>query len=231
MYGRRALGFGLSALAFALFALGLDAAQSVQPGASDPAISFRLIVVSSADKAAQVLEQLKNGADFSKLAQAESHDPSASQGGLIGPVALSELRPDLQTALRTLPVGDVSGVLQLPTGFAIVQRAEPSSSQPRVRGNEVLAVSAASNVKFTLSVDGFSEAGTALNNLEKPADWNQSSRLICEYRQQAVDRVNTALSKVLALEAQSSRPAYTPLEVIEGHVSLGQLAAYTGDMA
>ena len=203
----------------------------MQPGASDPPISFRLIIISTADKAAQVLEQLKNGADFSKLAQAESHDPSASQGGLIGPVALSELRPDLQTALRTLPVGDVSGVLQLPTGFAIVQRAEPSSSQPRVRGNEVLAVSAASNVKFTLSVDGFSEAGTALNNLEKPADWNQSSRLICEYRQQAVDRVNTALSKVLALEAQSSRPAYTPLEVIEGHVSLGQLAAYTGDMA
>ena len=80
-----------------------------------------------------------------------------------------------------------------------------------MRGNEVLAVSAASNVKFTLSVDGFSEAGTALNNLEKPADWNQSSRLICEYRQQAVDRVNTALSKVLASEAQSAAPnVYTP---------------------
>ena len=194
-------------------------------------ISFRLIIVSTADKAAQVLEQLKNGADFSKLAQAESLDPSASQGGLIGPIALSELRADLQAALRPLPVGGVSGVLQLPTGFAIVQRAEPSSSSSRMRGNEVLAVSAASNVKFTLSVDGFSEAGTALNNLEKPADWNQSSRLICEYRQQAVDRVNAALSKVLASEAQSVRPTYTPLEVIEGHVSLGQLAAYTGDMA
>ena len=57
------------------------------------------------------IEQLKNGADFSKLAQAESLDPSASQGGLIGPIALSELRPDLQAALRTLPVGGVSGVL------------------------------------------------------------------------------------------------------------------------
>jgi hypothetical protein len=231
MYGRRALGLGLSALVFALFALGLDAAQSVQPGASEQPISFRLIVVSTADKAAQLLEQLKNGADFSKLADAESLDPSASQGGLIGPIALSELRADLQAALRPLPVGGVSGVLQLPTGFAIVQRAEPSASSSRMRGNEVLAVSAASNVKFTLSVDGFSEAGTALNNLEKPADWNQSSRLICEYRQQAVDRVNGALSKVLASEAQSLRSTYTPLEVIEGHVSLGQLAAYTGDMA
>ena len=206
----------------------LSAAQST-PGAEQ--ILFRLIIVSTADKAAQVLEQLKGGADFSKLAQAESLDPSASQGGLIGPIGLSELRADLQAALRTLPVGGTSDVLRLPTGFAIVQRAEPSSSSSRMRGNEVLAVSAASDVKFTLSVDGFSEAGTALNNLEKPADWNQSPRLICEYRQQAVDRVNTALSKVLASEAQSARPTYTPLEVIEGHVSLGQLAAYTGDMA
>src|SRR5512134_3552771 len=110
MYGRRALGVGLSALALALFALTLDA-QSVQPGASDPPISFRLIVVSSADKAARVLEQLKSGGDFSKVAQAESLDPSASQGGLIGPIALSELRLELQAALRTLPVGGVSGVL------------------------------------------------------------------------------------------------------------------------
>ena len=142
------------------WALELSAAQ-LTPGAEQ--ISFRLIIVSSAGKAAQVLEQLKNGADFSKLAQAESLDPSASQGGLIGPIALSELRPDLQAALRTLPVGGVSGVLQLPTGFAIVQRAESSSSGSRIRGNEVLAVSSVSSVKSTLSVDGFSEAATALN--------------------------------------------------------------------
>jgi hypothetical protein len=232
MWGRRALGFGLSALVLALFALGLDAAQFVQPGASEPPVSFRLIVVSSADKAAQLLEQLKNGGDFSKLAQAESLDPSASRGGLIGPIALSELRPDLQSALRALPVGGVSGVLQLPTGFAIVQRAESSSaSTSRIRGNEVLAVSSVSSIKSTLSVDGFSEAATALQNIEKPADWNQSPRVICEYRQQAVGRVNAALSKILAPESESMRAAYTPREVIEGYVALGQLAAYTGDMA
>src|SRR4030095_983130 len=83
----------------------LSAAQST-PGAEQ--ILFRLIIVSTADKAAQVLEQLKGGADFSKLAQTESLDPSASQGGLIGPIGLSELRADLQAALRTLPVGGTS---------------------------------------------------------------------------------------------------------------------------
>src|SRR5262245_9914307 len=159
MWGRRALGFGLSALVLALFALSLDAAQFVQPGASEPPVSFRLIIVSSADKAAQLLEQVKAGGDFAKLAQAESLDPSAARGGLIGPIALSELRGDLQKALRALPVGGVSGVLQLPPGFAIVQRAESSTtSGSRIRGNEVLAVSSVSSIKSTLSVDGFSEA-------------------------------------------------------------------------
>ena len=55
----------------------LSAAQST-PGAEQ--IVFRLIIVSTADKAAQVLEQLKGGADFSKLAQTESLDPSAFPG-------------------------------------------------------------------------------------------------------------------------------------------------------
>jgi hypothetical protein len=232
MCERRGLGLAVSALVLALFALSLHAAQLAQPGTPEQPIAFRLIVVSSAEKAAQLLEQVKAGDDFARLARAESLDPSAAQGGLIGPIALSELRPDLQAALREMAIGDLSGVLQLPTGFAIVQRAEPpSASGSYGRGNEVLALSSVGDVKFTLSVDGFSEAGTAVNNIDKPANWNEDPRLICEYRQQAVDRVNGALSKVLAPDGQSLRAAYTPLEVIEGHVSLGQLAAYAGDLA
>ena len=192
-------------------------------------VSFRIIVVSSADRAAQIADRLKQGADFSTLAQAESLDPSAKQGGLIGPIALSELRSDLQAALRALAPGGLSGVLQLPTGFALVKREE-SATGSRIRGSEVLAVSATSSVKSTVSVDGFSEAATALQNIAKPADWNQSPRLICEFRQQAVDRVKTSLARVLAPEAAKLRADYTPIEIIEGYVSQGQLEAYTGDM-
>jgi hypothetical protein len=172
----------------------LSAAQLTQ--GADP-ITFRIIIVSSAARASQLAEQVKQGADFEKLAQAESLDPSAAQGGLIGPIALSELRADLQAALRPLAVGAVSSVLQLPTGFAIVQRVQSASSSSRIRGNEILALSATSSVKASLSVDGFAEAGTALNNFDKPADWNQMPRLVCEFRQQAVDRVKGALSLVM----------------------------------
>ena len=124
----------------------LSAAQ-VSQVASDPQVSFRIIVVSSADRATQLAEQVKQGADFEKLARTESLDPSAAQGGLIGPIALSELRADLQAALRPLAPGATSGVLQLPTGFALVQRVQSSSSSSRIRGNEILALSATSSVK------------------------------------------------------------------------------------
>jgi len=224
------LGIGVCLLGSFSWSLGhwpLSAAQLSQ--GAEP-ITFRLIIVSSAERASQLLEQVKQGASFEKLAQAESLDPSAAQGGLIGPIALSELRADLQAALRPLAIGAVSGVLQLPTGFAVVQRVQPAASSSRIRGSEVLAVSSTSSVKASLSVDGFAEAGTALNNFDKPATWNQTPRLICEYRQLAVERVKSALSRVLAPDAAALRGSYTPGEILEGHVSHGQLFAYDGEM-
>ena len=229
MLGKRAVGSGLLALGLALCALGLDAASQSPQVPAEPLVTFRIIMVSTDARAAQVAERLKQGADFATLAQAESLDPSAARGGLIGPIALSELRTELQDALRALPPGSVSGVLATPTGFALVQRIEAAPGPP-VRGSEVLAISATGNVKATISVDGFSEAETALTNLSKPANWNQDLGVICQYRQQAVERVKAALNRVLAPEASSLRADFTSLEILEGHVSLAQLNAYTGDM-
>ncbi len=226
MLGKRVLG-ALAALGLAASAIALGAAVQA---AQDSQVSFRIIVVSSADRAAQVIERLKQGADFATLARTESLDPSAARGGLIGPIALSELRGDLQRALRSLAPGSISGVLAMPTGFAVVTRVEAATG-PTMRGGEILALSAVASVKATVSVDGFAEAHTALQNLAKPADWNQDPRSICEYRQQAVDRVKGSLARILAPEAASARAGFSPLEIMEGHVSYGQLHAYTGDLA
>ena len=229
MRGKRALRALVAALGLAVWAIGLGAAAQLAQAPPNLQVSFRIIVVSSADRASRVIERLKQGADFAALARTESLDPSAAQGGLIGPLALSELRDDLQRALRSLAPGGISGVLSMPTGFAVVTRVEAAAG-PTIRGREILALSAVGSVKATVSVDGFAEAHTALQNLPKPADWNQDPRSICEYRQQAVDRVKTSLARILAPEAAAARAGFSPLEIMEGHVSYGQLYAYTGDM-
>src|SRR5688500_10129966 len=85
--------------------LAMTLAQISPRAAQAPAtaeVTFRIVVVSSADRAERVLERLKTGGDFIAVAIAESLDPSARQGGLVGPVSLATLRPELQEALRPL---------------------------------------------------------------------------------------------------------------------------------
>jgi len=225
-YQFRRVGRASAAVILAVMA----AAALVYAQAADPPITFRLIVVSARDRAEALLAEIRAGASFEALARTESSDPSAGQGGLIGPVALSELRAELRETLRDLRIGDVHGVLELPTGYAIVQRVGDPPAMS-MRGGEILAVAAVGAVRPTLSVDGFSEANAALNSIEKPEDWNQSPRRICELRQRAVGDVTAALARRLGPELAQTRAEYSAQEVMEAHVALGQLYAYRGEMA
>ena len=87
--------------------------------------------------------------------------------------------------VRNLTTGLVTGVLELPTGYALVQRVDPAAAP--ARGAAAFALSAASGVKATISLDGLIEVQTALSSLPKPADWNQDPRLICESKSKAID--------------------------------------------
>ena len=90
----------------AVGAILLQAAPMARQGTPEPqTIRFRIIVVSSADAAESMLDRLNRGVSFESLARAESIDPSAGQGGLVGPVALSDLRPELRNVLQALAPG------------------------------------------------------------------------------------------------------------------------------
>ena len=67
--------------AFIITALGPAFPQ--QPGPQDR-ISFRIIVVETAEAAAQVLQRLNGGENFLALAERISGEPSAGNGGLVG---------------------------------------------------------------------------------------------------------------------------------------------------
>lgn len=72
-------------------------------------------------RAEQVLEQLRRGADFSKLAVGFSDAPDALQGGAMGWRARDRL-PDLYTkVLDGLKPGEVSGIIRSPAGFHLIK--------------------------------------------------------------------------------------------------------------
>jgi peptidyl-prolyl cis-trans isomerase SurA len=72
-------------------------------------------------RAEEVLAQLRQGADFAKLAVAYSDAPDALQGGAMGWHSRDRL-PDLYAkALDGLKPGEVSGIIRSPAGFHLIK--------------------------------------------------------------------------------------------------------------
>src|SRR5687767_12751719 len=212
------------AIVMALFQ-ALPSSQS-----DDRQVTFRIIVVSSEEAAQRVAQQLAGGANFVALAGAQSIDPSARNGGLIGSVALSALRPEMREALQRLEIGQVSPVIRVPLGFAVIQLVPAQPAAAPLRSSELAGLAATGAVRATLSVDGLGEAETALNNFDKPADWNQHPLLICQLRQQSSASVLKSLDAVLSPGNQTLRSA-SPLDIVEVHVAAANLLAFDGRMA
>jgi tetratricopeptide (TPR) repeat protein len=226
MIGPRAT---LVAITTALAVLCSQSAPALLSQDADPQVTFRIIVVSSEDAAQRIAQQVAEGANFVSLAGAESIDPSASGGGLIGPIALSALRPEMRSVLEGLQPGRISPVVRVPLGYAVVQIV-PSSSAAGLSGTtDVPGLAAAGAVRSTLSVDGLGEAETALNNFIKPADWNQDPRTICQMRQESVASVLESLAAVLTPGNPTLQDA-SPLDVIEVYIAHANLYAFDGRM-
>ena len=72
-------------------------------------------------KAKDVLQKIKNGADFAVLAKASSACPSASNGGDLGFFSKGEMTPEFEEAAFKLQVGQVSDIVQTEYGYHIIK--------------------------------------------------------------------------------------------------------------
>lgn len=88
-------------------------------------------------RAHRATEALAAGASFEAVARELADPPTVGvPGGLIGPVALSErLLPEVAQALRTLPVGEPSGVIATANGpmIFLVESREAAGAEERRR--------------------------------------------------------------------------------------------------
>jgi len=93
--------------------------------------------------AADIVKQLRGGADFVKMVQQYSEDPtSKAAGGDFPPIkAASDYPADLKNAVAALKPGEVSEPIRQPTAFWIV-RLEEKGPQPleELRENIILAI-------------------------------------------------------------------------------------------
>ncbi len=89
------------------------------------------IVVSSAENAKSLLDQLRQGASFEELAKKNSESPDGKRGGDLGFFARGTMPKVFDDACFTLKVGVPSGVVPSPYGFHLFKLVEKRPARRR----------------------------------------------------------------------------------------------------
>lgn len=75
--------------------------------------------------AEEVLRRAKGGEDLGRLASEFSDEPGAGgRGGLLGRFPRGQMVPAFESAAFQLKVGEISGIIESPFGYHIIQRTE-----------------------------------------------------------------------------------------------------------
>ena len=173
-----------------------------------------------------MLIRLKNGEDFAKLARENSTDPTAGQGGEIGQIDPSALRSELRDALRDVSPGELTKIVKLPSGYAILKVVDQKNAQAAsANPNRLLPLAAAGTVRLSPDIGGFTQANVAMRvTMLKDSAIGHDLQSVCEVRRRAIPDV---LGKIEAL-FQGGEMA--PEKAIFAHFTAGELWAYEGNM-
>lgn len=127
-------------------------------------------------KAEGVLREARAGEDFGQLARKYSEDPSAAQGGDVGWFAKGQITPALENVAFALKKGEMSNVLESPSGYHILkveEKKEGKSKSLREATEEI--------VRALKSEKGKAEAAKAIDaDREKTLSGRDLSQLAKE---------------------------------------------------
>ncbi|MGC9454540.1 MAG: peptidylprolyl isomerase [Phycisphaerae bacterium] len=87
-------------------------------------VVVRHIQTPTLEEAQEIIEKLQEGADFAELAQAESTNPSADEGGLLPPIGkeTENVPPAIRSAAMAMEeVGELSEPIQSGTAFHVLK--------------------------------------------------------------------------------------------------------------
>lgn len=90
----------------------------------------RHILVEKEAKAKQIMQQLRDGGDFAKIAEEESTDPgSAAKGGELPEFGRGQMVPEFEEAVFNAEVGDLVGPVKTDFGFHIIEVLDLKAGQ------------------------------------------------------------------------------------------------------
>lgn len=201
-------------------------------GGPSGAIALRVIVVSSAAEAQQILDRLQKGEDFGIIAKDKSIDPTAEDYGYLGRVDVATLRPGLREALKGLAPGQATSAVKVPGGYAILKvlTESESSTGQGMSANRDLPLSGKGSIKYPVDVAGQIIADLAFQKYPKLPGWEQNLTEICEIRKQSLSALELRLKNRLHSATPKFSQAEKPVDLIQAHYALAQVEAYQGNM-
>ena len=213
----------------------LLSAAGLAQSPSTTRLRLQIIVVSSQREAEQILDQLKHGEDFAALARKVSTDSTAADGGDMGPVDPASLRREIRNAVKDLGPGQLTPILHLPSGFAILQvlpggATETTSPSSAIDNNRILPHTAAGTIRYQQPVGGKGEADLGFRSVPKPEGWSQDLQAICRIRQQSLQTVIDVARGNLDPSNLEGSASHRPLDRIQMHYALANLHAYKGEI-
>ena len=200
-----------------------------QADASQP-MDVGIIVTASQAEAEDVLKQLKAGWDFSVLAKERSIDSSAVDGGYMGKYSPGQLNATLRNALTGLGKGQISGIVPMSSGFAILKNLAVVPATKDLSLDHIVAMTADGEIRQGPQMSGFTEAYSTFLKYPKPEGWNHSLKQSCDLRNESWDYAVNRLTKLLAEIKANPNSTYGPTEIMKLHAYRGQLYASAGKM-
>jgi hypothetical protein len=225
------LGGGCIVVLFSVLLLAAMTAMRAyaQAGDAPRGIDVGIIVLPTKADAEAVLKQLKTGTDFSVLAKEKSIDATASDGGYMGKQDPGQLLPEIREALRGHGVGQLTDVVHLPSGFAILKvlAAAPAADLNPKRISSLISTGA---IRWGPQVDGVDEVNEVMRLYPKPKGWNKDLHQICEIRKDSVANAKQRVRDNLETARNLPMGQNDVVRLIQGHSVLAQLYSYSGEM-
>lgn len=198
--------------------------------ASSAEVPLELIVVGSPEEARQILDQIKNGEDFSHLAKEKSIDPTAESSGFMGKIDPKQLRAELRDALRGIGPGQVTPVTHIPSGYAILKVMQGGDESTNPEASRDFAMAATGTIKYVSEVGGLADAEAVINGFPKTPGWNSDPHVVCDLRRKSIADIIAKLKEVTSPDHPEALAEHSRLDAMQMHFGLAQLYAYQGEM-
>jgi len=104
--------------------------EAVKSMSGQEEVRARHILVEGEDEAKAILEQLKGGADFAKLAKEKSKDPGAADGGDLGYFTKDQMVPEFADVAFKMYPGQLSNPVKTQFGWHVIKVEDKRIKQP-----------------------------------------------------------------------------------------------------